>query len=171
MNTVFYIIRKGTAVGCSAQVVCAYATEAEAAEDIAYRDSSDPEASGLYTYVGIPNQNIVSCGNVVSIDKSVNQTTWQTLCPFHYAGSSQIRSPIVMRTYAYLQNANKSGTVRLFDVTNNKEIASIEYDGQIVSTYKFTTTFTNVPSGAATLEFQAKATNGNTFKIQSIELI
>jgi len=93
-----------------------------------------------------------------------NSTTWQAAAEFWYNGTDEVVAQ-TMNIIASRNGTTGTGTVRVYDVTNNNEIASITITTDTMTIYE-DDTLTNLPAAAAIFEIQVIKDAGGSSKVR-----
>ena len=94
--------------------------------------------------------------------------TYQTIRSFFYEGTS-VWTPTRFRVIADIGKAGETGYARVYDVTNNLQIAEVSFTNTVKSVH-ITTTITNLPTGEALLELQTMGTKKEDVRCYYAEL-
>ena len=93
---------------------------------------------------------------------------YQTIRSFYYAGTSDW-TPTRFRVLADVGKAGETGYARVYDVTNNLQIAEVSFTNTTKATV-VTTSITNLPVNEALLELQTMATKKEDVRCYYAEL-
>lgn len=92
-----------------------------------------------------------------------DQNDWTTYGGFVFHGTNMGPILTAVKAYAYCKNSNKTGQIRIQDITNNQTICTgtIGHNSGVMKLWNFGTV-SNVPSGESVLEIQGRKnpTNG-----------
>lgn len=89
----------------------------------------------------------------------IGNSTWKEIGAFEYRGTNVVTLSRLAITVARSGN-DGTARFRLYDKTNNNQIAIINFTSKNKTSYS-TTSFTNLPSSSAVIEIQAKITGGD----------
>ena len=113
---------------------------------------------------------VLPFGDKVTNYRQISSKSWQSIATLYYPGANDALIDI-MRVYGFMSTSDKTGYLRLYDMTNHNIIAEVNFNGNTATELQIDSAMENLPTEGATIEVQAKVgNNGGSFYVQSVEL-
>ena len=88
-----------------------------------------------------------------------NLTIWEVVRTFWFLGSDKVGTPYILSVLGFVEDSDDIGYVRIYDITNDNEIASLEINSETMSS--FMSIISNVPEEGAIFQIQTKCSTKN----------
>lgn len=112
-------------------------------------------------YMSFGDLNDDYCQNLLGVYKVMRN--------FTFCGTTMTGIPNCFKVVASMKLANRTGRVRLYDVTNAKEICQVDITSTTKDIYDMGT-ISNLPSSGALFEIQGREVDGGTLRIYAFTM-
>jgi hypothetical protein len=133
---------------------------------------SGPETTALNSVISAhsPEANVGSNISNISIpDNQIDLTTYVTIATFNFPGTNKWKDVTHIKVISVMEEGGTSYDVRVFDVTNNLEIASANWNNTDEDICDFGT-LNNLPTGESILELHAKVNGSSVAHIKNMNI-
>lgn len=152
------------------KIIEAYTSQSGIDDRLQERINNDP--SGSYVSIFPDSWSYTASFAADTINyMDVKNNTFEKITTFDFPGTNLGTTPSVFSAIGYntVPDVGNIATIRIFDITNSIEIASVSIE-QASTTKVVSILLSNLPATAAIFELQGKIVGGGTFYLESVNM-